>query len=227
MFEQKHQVKENSIQTTRFSAAQIAEMERSRIAANIHDDIGMMLIVLKMNLNRAIKNIQDPTLTKEILLNAHKTIEDTIESVRVISNDLMPHTLAKLGFIPAVIEMCEQVNTTNIINVRWSIPEGEFNLDKSNEIQLYWLTKEVISNILKHSHASTLDLRIIQDKNHLKISFFHDGKGITTSVIKQLSKQSKGIGLKSILGRVEALKGSLKYIVLKKSSKIVLWIPLI
>ncbi|HEX8517230.1 MAG TPA: histidine kinase [Bacteroidia bacterium] len=227
MFEQKQQGNEKRMEPMHFSAsAEVAEMEMSRIAANIHDDIGMMLIVLKLNLNRAIKNIQDPALTKEILMDAHKTVEDTIESVRVISNDLVPHTLSRLGFIQAVIGMCEHVNATDIIKVRLDLPEQEFSFDKDSETQLYWLTKEVFSNILKHSRATNIDLRVFTDRGHLRISFLHDGEGITTSDIEQLLQQNKGMGLKSILGRVEVLKGSIKYSVLSKKSRTIIKIPL-
>jgi two-component system, NarL family, sensor kinase len=84
------------------SSLYIAEIEREKIAANIHDDIGMMLNVLKLNLNRAQKNLGNKALIDEIFSNSYGILDNSLEAIRAISNELQPPTLNKLGFIKGI-----------------------------------------------------------------------------------------------------------------------------
>ncbi len=193
--ESKHQ--RNLLEASLF----IAEREREKIAANIHDDIGMMLNVLKLNLNRVHKNIDNTVLVNDILNNSYNILDSSIESIRAISNELQPPTLNKLGFVKGIREACRQINMSGIIEIVVQAEEQDLKLDKKIEIQLYRLTKELLNNIVKHSKAQRVEITIRSKITTLQICITHDGTGISTEEINALAETSTGLGLKSILTR--------------------------
>lgn len=191
---------------------EIAEQERMKVAANIHDDVGMMMNVLKLNLNRAHKNLTDTNLIDEILNNSYGIIDNSIETIRAISNDLMPPTLIKLGFVKGVRELCRQINLSEVIQIEFNSELEEFATDKKVEFHLYRLIKEIMNNTIKHTKASIISLEINTRQNKLIIIISHNGEGITTETIKQLAENSKGLGLKSIFSRAQLINANVQYI---------------
>lgn len=207
---------------------EVAEQERKKIAANIHDDIGMMLSVLKLNLTKIQRNRNDEKLTENLLINSNLMIVDTLAAIRVISNDLMPPTLIKLGFIKGITELCRQVKSSEIINIFLNLNVDSIQLEKKNEIQLYRLIKEVINNVIKHASASVIELTINATPDFMTITITHDGKGLTNEMMHQLAESSDGIGLRSILSRAQLTNSVLQYILIgNKESKIIIETPLV
>ena len=209
------------------ASIEVAEQERKKIAANIHDDIGMMLNVLKLNLTKIHRNRNDAQLTETLLTNSNLLIGDTIAAIRIISNDLMPPTLVKLGFIKGITELCRQVKSSEVINIYLKLNVDRIQLEKKNEIQLYRLIKEVINNIIKHAGASTIELTISATPDFMTITITHDGNGLTNEMMHQLAESGDGIGLKSILSRAQLTNSVLQYILIgNKESKIIIETPL-
>jgi signal transduction histidine kinase len=209
------------------ASLEIAEQERAKIAANIHDDIGMMLHVLKLNITKVMRNLDDKNLSAKVLQDSNGLIEVTIDSIHVISNDLMPPSLMNLGFIEGMIELCAQLNRLEIIMVILKTDLDHVEMDKKNSLQLYRLIKEVMNNIVKHTKALNAEIEISINQNKLLVVVTHDGKGITNETIKRLSESSKGIGLRSILGRAQLINATVQYaIVGSDKSKIIVETPL-
>ncbi|MES2285303.1 MAG: ATP-binding protein [Bacteroidota bacterium] len=210
------------------ASIEVAEQERKKIAANIHDDVGMMLNVLKLNLTKIQRNRNDEILTETLLTNSNLLIGDTLAAIRIISNDLMPPTLVKLGFIKGITELCRQVKLSGAIDIYLKLNVDSIQLEKKNEIQLYRLIKEVINNIIKHASASTTELTISATNEFMTITITHDGKGLSNEMMQELAESSDGIGLKSILSRAQLTNSVLQYIIIgNKESKIIIETPLV
>ncbi len=189
----------------------IAEKEREKIATNIHDDIGMMLNVLKFNLNKAQKNIDDKELVQEIFTNSYNILDSSIESIRSISNELLPPTLNKLGFVKGIKEVCRQIHLSGVVEISLSTNKDELKLDKKIELQLYRLVKEIVHNTIKHSKAKAIQVEIDIKSLFVFINIKHNGRGINTDTIKLLAQSSSGLGLKSILTRSELIGAKVEY----------------
>lgn len=190
---------------------EIAEQERNKVAANIHDDVGMMMNVLKLNLKRAQRNLNDLNLVNEILNTSYGIIDNSIETIRTISNDLMPPTLIKLGFFKGIKELCRQINLSDIVQIDFQSTIEDFTFDKKIEFQLYRLIKEILNNTIKHTKASLIHLEISKNEKYLNVIISHNGEGITTGAIKHLAKTSTGLGLKSIFSRAQLLDAKINY----------------
>jgi signal transduction histidine kinase len=193
------------------SSLEIIEKEREKIANNIHDDIGMMLNVLKFNLNKAQKNIENKHILNEIFVNSYSILDNSIESIRSIANELLPPTLNNLGFAKAIKEVCRQIHQSGAAEVSITSDSFEIKIDKKRELQLYRLVKEIIHNTLKHSKAKVIEVNMYVKPLFLLIIIKHNGIGISTKSIKALAGSSSGLGLKSILTRSDLIKAKVEY----------------
>ena len=207
------------------NTTEAAEAERKKIASNIHDDVGMMLNVLKLNLTKIERNKEDDVLVKNILHDSKEIIQETITSIRSISQDLIPATLIKVGFIPGIEEMCSQINTATNLKIELKSNLKEASIGKKNELQIYRLIKEILNNIIKHADASVACIYLDQNEHSLITLITHNGIGIDTQTAKRLSESTNGIGLKSIFSRVQVTNSTIKYFG-ENDPKIIIQTPL-
>ncbi|MBA3683209.1 MAG: hypothetical protein H0W73_18895 [Bacteroidetes bacterium] len=204
------------------ASLEIAEQERVKIATNLHDDIGITLNVLKLNLSRLKKNIENKAVFEEIVTASYKNIDDSLDTVRTIYNDIIPPTLMNLGFVKGLKEVCRQINAVGETEVTFNCEEENIEFDKKIKIQLYRLTKEVLNNTVKHAKPKTIEIKIEQKKQDLIILIQHNGIGITTQMIHQFAERSTGLGLKSIITRSQLINAILDFTIINKNQAQVL-----
>lgn len=168
------------------------EMERHRIAADIHDGLIGKLTALKMQ--------------QEITSKDQKTIEALHESITIarrISHDLSPPLLefTKLPeLIKELLDPWEQhLLITTIFDLR-----AEVNDTEEFKVQITRLIQEIITNTIKHADATQMYLHLKQTKNYMALCISDNGKGY------DVKKNSKGLGTKNIETRVQFLKGVYK-----------------
>lgn len=198
---QKNKAKQEKQQ---FSTILDAEQkERMRIARDLHDSIGQMLSVVKMQLSSLKKRGDDaedkPVQQTQILL------DKTIQEVRHISHNLIPEEL-NFGIVNALEEMCNKIDTGNTkvsVNIAENIKAHLFN--KQFELSLYRIVQEILSNMLKHAAAKEIIITMEQKTKSVLLDIRDDGKGFDPSEIKD----SKGLGWKNILARVSLLNGKM------------------
>lgn len=189
---------------------EVEEKERERIAKNMHDDIGTQLNVLKLHISKMARNPADKELVASILNESKSILETSIEQVRTISKDLMPPVLANLGFERAISELCRNINNSGSVNAVFVSDGLAPILSPEIQVQLYRITNEVITNVLKHAEATEIKIVAKSDKNYL-ISIQHNGKGIDDSDVERLSAAGKGVGMKSIYSRAQVINAKMNY----------------
>lgn len=176
------------------------QKERIRIARDLHDSIGQLLSVVKMNLS----NLSTPN---ENLNNTVKLVDQTITEVRHISHNLIPEEL-NFGLFAALEDMADKISATGKTQVQVNINEDAraHRFEKSNELSVYRIVQEALSNIVKHAGAKVIELNVDLTGNAMLISVKDDGRGFDTGQIKN----STGIGWKNIAARVNLLNGNLQ-----------------
>lgn len=193
------------------ASVDVAEQERRKIAANIHDDVGLTLNVIKLNFSKMKRNNDNKELVTELIDTNLKILEETSNTLRGISNELMPPSLSLLGLIKGLREMCRQISSTGSIQVEINSPDLNLKLDKKKELQLYRLIKEIINNIVKHANASQINLNNELTHEQLITIITHNGVGISDEDVRSLITSDKGIGLKSIQSRIQLTNSSIQY----------------
>ena len=206
---------------------EIAEEERGKIARNVHDDLGMMLHALKSNITKVKRNLGDKNIAGEALQNSEQIIDETISTVRIISSDLLPGPLINIGFLEGISYLCDQINTSKLIKIEELTELENLQMEQKNAIHLFRLVKEILNNIIKHAKATEASLKISVHSSFLNISIKHNGVGITNDTVRNLTESSKGIGLRSIMGRGQLLGATIQYFVVNSEiSEVKIEVPL-
>jgi two-component system, NarL family, sensor kinase len=173
--------------------------ERIRIARDLHDSVGQMLSLVKMNLS-SLDN-QDAITQKTSIL-----VDKRIDEVRNVSHNLIPEEL-NFGIFRALDNLADKVNSSGETQMSIDIPDNIRNIkfEKQNELSIYRIVQEVINNMIRHAEASLINLHIKEDDQHIIISVKDNGRGLDLQSIDR----SKGIGWKNINARVHLLDGKI------------------
>ncbi|MRX63171.1 tetratricopeptide repeat-containing sensor histidine kinase [Maribacter luteus] len=173
-------------------------MERKRIAQDLHDSIGGSLALIKNKLEVASDK---ENISKQDLLGTIETVSKTSDKVRCISHNLMPSELIKFGLVSGIQSILDQIDKDHI-NAQLYAHNMEQRIDPTKEIQLYRITQEVIQNVLKHAQAKNLTIYLNKYAKHVSLMLEDDGKGYDHA-------SNGGMGISNIKNRIEQLKGTL------------------
>lgn len=180
------------------------EIERKRLAREIHDGIGPILSTLKLNLANIEGDLNSisPELVEKFRYS-YEIIDEAAQDLRNISHNLMPKVLDDFGLKEALMTLCEKIQTSKKIQVDFLAPSLKTRLDVVTELGLYRISQELINNTLKHAHASNISLQILIDQNSLRLLYEDNGVGFKPELV------NSGIGLMNIESRTKALAGEL------------------
>ncbi|GAA0891690.1 hypothetical protein GCM10009122_13690 [Fulvivirga kasyanovii] len=183
------------------------EKERKRIASDLHDGVGAMLSAAKLNLNMLKSGAIPKEELTEALGETKDMIDETIETVRRISKDLLPSSLDVFGLSKAVEELCEKLDNPKT-QVKYEAHGDEVALTKQQELLIYRMIQELINNALKHAEASVIRVNINWEES-LTVTVQDDGKGFNVEEIRGDIK--RGVGLYSIENRAGLIGGSVVF----------------
>jgi signal transduction histidine kinase len=178
------------------------EQERARIARELHDGIGGMLVSASLTLG-AVKE-EHPELAHIRKIGDLKGIlHDIASEVRKTAHNLMPDVLIRHSLEDALGIYCDNINAGSQLEIELQF-QGDFDgLDKSVELLLYRITQELVQNVVKHARATYAAILIRQDGEKLSITVEDNGVGFDTD------REYDGIGLQNLRYRVQALKGEI------------------
>ena len=178
------------------------EKERTRIASDLHDDLGPMLSAVKLLVNNLELTTEEDKAT---LARTNGYIDDVLLQLRTISNDLVPQALNRKGLVVAVDEFISELNEKRTMHIDFEFSD-DLNIPSSKGIHLWRIIQEVIHNADKHAKASMMKIRLEEKNEKLILSLQDNGCGFDS---KDLATVQKGLGLKNIISRVETLKGNI------------------
>ncbi len=177
------------------------ELERKKIASFLHDNISALLSSAGLHLHAYTSQNQSSseeiTKTKAILEEAH-------DQVRDLSHELMPTLLARFGLFYALEDLCEK-NSNSVIQFNYSIvvpTKTRYNEDF--EMKMYFITMELLNNIIKHSRATQANLTIQENNKSLQIIIEDNGIGFDTDKFYI----REGFGINQIKARINNKKGT-------------------
>lgn len=193
---QKH-LKNNKVLQEKFSQELLIsqERERRRISKDLHDGIGQQLLVIKNKLNTSGDK------------DTKKMIDDAIDEVRSISRDLHPFHLQELGITKAIEYNINLIDENSTLFISAEIDNIDDLFSKENEINIYRIIQESLSNILKHSKAEAGKVSVKKIANNVLISVRDNGVGFDYA---EKYQDEKSVGLKTLFERTKFLKGQMK-----------------
>lgn len=183
---------------------QTEEMERRRLSKELHDGLGPLLSSVKMSVS-AFKMKDDDEQTSRILNNLIVTVNESINTLKEISNNLSPYTLDNFGLKAAIKAFIGQVEKSGDIQFDFRTNIGHKRYQDTVEIIYYRTICELINNTFKHAGANKVLISLDEEDGMLKLLFQDDGKGFDYQ--KLSLEEHPGMGLKNISSRVNSLNG--------------------
>ncbi len=181
------------------------EKERKRIAQDLHDEVGAMLSVVKLNIGRIEKKSEEP-VAKELAAETKNYLDEVITQVRRISRSLLPPSLEKLGLYFALEELANWVNKAEQLKIICWKSGDQFRFESKKELAVFRIVQELLNNALKHSGASVININTRFSLNgYLMISVTDNGKGFLLE-----EKMNTGLGLKNLESRTQIMGAKLK-----------------
>lgn len=181
---------------------QATDAERTRISLEIHDGLQQTLVASKLNfelLKKEIENL-DPKL-KERYQTGLKFLEVAIQEGRSIARSLLPKHVSDFGYVMAVENMLENLDRKKI-EFKFYHHNIMLNDDKYG-LNLYRITQEALSNILKHAHATKVHINLTHEDGRLILTIEDNGDGFKTE--ESGNKKERTIGLQSMKSRATAI----------------------
>lgn len=185
----------------------VREEERSRIAREIHDELGQELTGLKMDL-AWIEQHLPPELEAMLERTASMAdlIDQTIESVRRISAALRPGILDDLGIAAAIEWEAQEFANRTGITCHVSSNPSDMTLDQDRSTTIFRIFQETLTNVARHANASQINVRLNQKPDGVTLEVKDNGKGISEDQVFN----SKSLGLLGMRERVNVWGGTLE-----------------
>lgn len=203
------------------NAIQVEERARNRIARELHDDLGSKLGLLSINMQLfRQENINDEN-QKQGLIKMEEILENSINTTRRISHELLPPVLDSFGLQAALEDLMIKVNTSTSLNLNISNVELLKFASTNDDLNLYRIVQELVNNTLKHSKASKAEFRIRRENEGLCVDYWDNGVGLN----KEHLENSGGLGFKNIKSRTLMLKGDFELPATNKGFFITLKFP--
>ncbi|MBK9272086.1 MAG: sensor histidine kinase [Saprospiraceae bacterium] len=181
------------------------EVERERIAKDLHDSLGGLLSAIKLRFDKLGMDhlaSQEPTEYKKV----HGLIDVACKEVRNIAHDLKPSALDNLGLLDALKDLINryQNNEGPDVFLQTKGLEDTPLLNSENSTQVYRIVQELVHNAIKHASAKEIFIQVQIIENDLEITVEDDGIGYDTQL------KTNGMGLENIRSRVNYLNGEME-----------------
>lgn len=173
------------------------EEEGTRIAREIHDELGSALTGLKWDLER-IDTMLTRSSNGSLIPDVHKrigsmttTIETTINNIQRIASELRPGVLDDLGLVAAIEWQVGQFQARTGLKCHWTNNANEVELDREKATAVFRILQEILTNVLRHAQATNLYVRLFRTRHHLELEVKDDGRGITKG--QRINSRSLGL----------------------------------
>ncbi|WP_182923575.1 tetratricopeptide repeat-containing sensor histidine kinase [Pedobacter planticolens] len=180
------------------------EAERWRIADQLHDEVGSMISVVRLNLSE--HPLKDEVISPEKLETANRILANVADTVREMSHQLMPVAIRQYGLINSIEQLISDINTSGKIYIEHLI-YGFDDLSKYPEdfqVSFYRIVQELFQNIVKHAKATNAIFQLVEHPDSINLYIEDNGKGIDND---KNDRNGKGIGLLS--NRIDYYEGKI------------------
>ncbi|MDN7426403.1 hypothetical protein CFB89_22310 [Burkholderia sp. AU16741] len=188
----------------------VREEEKTRIARELHDDLGQQLTALKMDLSVVEQQLRMPGRAQPDGLQTHlqgmrRLIDATVASVRRIAADLRPVMLDDLGLVPAIEWLANDFTNRYGIDVERHIETGGLTFTSTGATTLFRIVQEALTNVARHADATRVTLRLDIEEGFCVLRVADNGRGASPG---GPAHEDKSFGLIGIRERAHMLGGT-------------------
>jgi signal transduction histidine kinase len=185
------------------------EDERRRIAINLHDSLGQVLLAIKNQALLAMQRPSDEPGLRQRLEEISGASSQAIEEVRQITHGLRPYQLDRLGLAQAIRAAVGLAAESGSILFASRVEDIDGVFDKDSEIHVYRIVQEAVNNVVKHSAATEATVVVKQRPGVVSLSIRDNGRGFAADAQGSTNPSGAGSGLSGMAERVRILNGKL------------------
>ncbi|MGN6314804.1 PAS domain-containing protein [Trinickia sp.] len=185
----------------------IREEEKTRIARELHDDLGQLLTALKIDMGHFEQTIEAKMdeASRGALRRIYGVIDQLVASVRRIAADLRPVMLDDLGPIPAIDWFIQEFSARHGIAVHAQLDAGDVGFNRDSGTEVFRIVQEALTNIARHSGASEVTIEIAREDPFCMVKISDNGRG----ALSDARRNRKSFGLIGMRERAARLGGEL------------------
>jgi signal transduction histidine kinase len=198
-----HRQTEHSLRQTTRKLIDARELERQRIAQELHDNVGQTLTLAEIDLDGMIAHEADPAPGAG-LIKLRDQLFAISQGIWEISHGLYPSNLEYLGLVHVLERLCSELREDTGIGLRCKTTEIPHRLPDEVSLCLYRVAQEALQNVVKHSRARSASVRLRGRGSLLVLQVVDDGVGFNQSLA------APGYGLASIRERLKAVNGGVE-----------------
>jgi len=185
----------------------VREEERTRIAREIHDELGQALTGLKMDLTWLASRLppdQNSLIGKTESMSS--LIDSTIQTVRDIASGMRPEVLDEVGLAAAIGWQAREFQKRSGIRCQVTLPPESARVDQETGTAVFRVFQEVLTNVARHANATRVEILMQFNPNTLLLDVQDNGKGISESD----TRNPKSLGLLGMRERVLLIGGKIE-----------------
>ena len=176
-------------------------LERQRVAAHLHDNLGTTLTALQWSLDATDKSRLTPA-ERAVYATIREQVGQAYRDVQLLSHNLLPAELAKQGLAAALNQLVDKMNHNTGVRFRLTGAEVLPRLDEQTEFELYSIFLELLNNTVKHAQSTEGSVAFSLNAGRLLMTVSDNGKGVA-------NQDTTGYGLQNVAARVASLSGAL------------------
>jgi signal transduction histidine kinase len=181
------------------------ELERRRLARELHDETGQALTSILLGLKSLEDALGDEEQRGAAVAGLRKLVVATLQDVRRLAVELRPKVLDDFGLVAALERLTESFGEQTEIRVRFESSLGDERLPPEAETALYRIVQESLTNVVKHAHAHSVSIVLARKPGAVALVIEDDGRGFDVA-----ETRDGGFGLEGMRERVGLFGGSLQ-----------------
>ncbi len=205
--------------TLRKSQIEIRENALQNIAWELHDNVGQLLSLARLELNILQADISIPK-NKDKVKEVSELIGSSLEDIRSLSKTLNPEVIKNMGFIQSIQNEINRFNRLQFIEATLNVIGDEYDIPQQDVIILFRILQEFFSNTIKHSKATKLEVDMYYTKDYLSINVTDNGQGFDKDNVQ------KGSGLINMKSRAAQINTRIILDSNKGGTKVLLQYPI-
>jgi signal transduction histidine kinase len=196
--QEKEEMRNRFEQTLLKTQLEIQEQAFTYISQEIHDNIGQILSLVRLNLNTFGEHV-----TEDKINQTDDLLGKAIKDLRDLSHNLQNNRIHSIGIIESIRQLLISLEKTGQFQTTFRTSDNFHILDANTDIILYRMIQEIINNIIKHAAANSIDIEITNENNITSVRISDNGVGFDTTLISKVSRP--GIGLQNIINRAKMI----------------------
>jgi len=190
---------------------QIQDEERRRIARELHDSAGQLVVGLGLELaNLAEQSAKSaPQLTKNVG-SSLELVKELEREIRTTSYLLHPPLLEEAGLFSALTWYAQGLAKRSGIEIQLDVPDSLGRLPAHLELPIFRLVQESLTNIHRHSGSKTATIRIVRSTDSVTVEVQDEGKGMTPAELRRIREGGSGVGIRGMRERLHQFGGELR-----------------